>query len=916
MSSAQGEGATGAKTYCWTFGNAEFDEARWQLRVAGQDVELERKPLEVLQYLLRHAGEAVTKEELISACWAGRFVVDAVLTNAVGKLRKALGDDAQDVVTTLPKVGYRLVVPVARRAVEFIPAASQLEVGSIVPRRPNWRLETPLARTEGNEVWLARHAKTRESRVFKFSLAGKGLHGLKREVTIARLLRDALGERSDFVPVLDWDFEEAPYFVESDYGGVSLDRWPTHGAIKDVPIERRLALFVDAAEAVAAAHGIGVLHKDLKPANLLVDGEGEQARLRVADFGSSRLFDSGRLDELGITHLGLTQTQALSVDSGTPLYLAPEVVGGQSATIKSDVFALGVTLYQLLVGDFRRQLSPGWENDIDDALLRQDIADAANGDPAKRLESAVAFAERIRTLDARREKRALEMAVQARIAEGEKRLAKVRARRPWMIAAMVALAAGLAISGSMWRKSEQQARLAAEQRDVAEKQARRAETVVKFLSNDLMRAVNPGGTAFEKEPTIRDLLEQASAHVNERFPGDAAALGSLHAALGASWRSLGDRERSEVHLREAVRNYTQTFGETAEQTLRAKYDLIRTLAYLQKFAEAEPMLAQTDQEAGQALKADNVLAFDSALDHVIVNVQQQNVEQSMVALKRADHLQRILYPSDVQLAATLRINLSDMLLREGKPDDAEAMLRDTLADPHFDAKYIGETYLSALRLNLARTLRNKGRYDEALPLAEAAAAATEKLMGPNEYQTLVQLSTVANIHDRAGDCKKGLEIMRRVATGMAENFGRDKQATIVETGNLAGMEFDCGDRDKALGLIRQAVAILRLQNGGDQNVHSQVFRYELADMLAQMRRYDEAWQELDGLKPDLLTAGDSTPGWQQRLDAIRGEILIARGEFEAGRRLLAPALETLVKLDTEEVSEITRLRGLLTRKEP
>ena len=291
MSSAQGEGATGAKTYCWTFGNAEFDEARWQLRVAGQDVELERKPLEVLQYLLRHAGEAVTKEELISACWAGRFVVDAVLTNAVGKLRKALGDDAQDVVTTLPKVGYRLVVPVARRAVEFIPAASQLEVGSIVPRRPNWRLETPLARTEGNEVWLARHAKTRESRVFKFSLAGKGLHGLKREVTIARLLRDALGERSDFVPVLDWDFEEAPYFVESDYGGVSLDRWPTHGAIKDVPIERRLALFVDAAEAVAAAHGIGVLHKDLKPANLLVDGEGEQARLRVADFGISRLFD-------------------------------------------------------------------------------------------------------------------------------------------------------------------------------------------------------------------------------------------------------------------------------------------------------------------------------------------------------------------------------------------------------------------------------------------------------------------------------------------------------------------------------------------------------------------------------------------------------------------------------------------------
>ena len=103
MTMDQGVGAGHAgKAYCWTFGNAEFDEARWQLRVAGQDVELEHKPLEVLQYLLRHAGEAVTKDELLAEVWAGRIVVEAVLTNAVGKLRRALADEAQDIVTTLP----------------------------------------------------------------------------------------------------------------------------------------------------------------------------------------------------------------------------------------------------------------------------------------------------------------------------------------------------------------------------------------------------------------------------------------------------------------------------------------------------------------------------------------------------------------------------------------------------------------------------------------------------------------------------------------------------------------------------------------------------------------------------------------------------------------------------------------------
>ena len=113
MQSNDGTGAAGsARAYRWSFGKAEFDEARWQLWVAGQGVDLEHKPLEVLQYLLRHAGEAVTKEELLSSVWAGRVVVEAVLTNAVGKLRRALGDEMQDIVVTLPKVGYRLAVPV------------------------------------------------------------------------------------------------------------------------------------------------------------------------------------------------------------------------------------------------------------------------------------------------------------------------------------------------------------------------------------------------------------------------------------------------------------------------------------------------------------------------------------------------------------------------------------------------------------------------------------------------------------------------------------------------------------------------------------------------------------------------------------------------------------------------------------
>lgn len=907
---ARGEGAAGARTYCWTFGNAEFDEARWQLRVAGQNVELEHKPLEVLQYLLRHAGEAVTKDELLASVWAGRVVVEAVLTNAVGKLRRALADEAQDIIQTLPRVGYRLAAPVARKPVEFLPDASRLEAGDTVPRRPNWKLDTLLARTDGNEVWVARHAKTRETRVFKFSLTGKGLGGLKREVTVARLLREALGEREDFVRVLDWDFEQAPYFVESEYGGVSLDRWPASGGIAAISRERRLALFVQAAEAVGIAHGVGVLHKDLKPANLLVHAEGDEARMRVADFGSSRLFESGVLDGLGITQLGLTQAQTVSDDSGTPLYLAPEVVAGQTATIKSDVYALGVTLYQLLVGDFRRPLAPGWESDIDDPLLQQDIADAADGDPKKRLESAAALAERIRNLSSRREKRALEQAVQARIDEGEKRLAKARARRPWMIAATIALVIGLGATGWNLKRALAAEKLAAEQRDKATKQAKRAEAVVKFLSNDLLSALAPGGGAFEKDPSIRDMLEYASSNIDGKFKDDPATLGSVHGALGISWRSLGDREQGEHHLREAVASYEQAFGSADEVTLRARYELVGMLAYSQKFDEAMTYLEKTDALANGRLKEDSPMALRAAYMRGIMFGQQQKVVEAERSLRRADALQRRLAPDDVMQGVGIRINLADAQLRQNKLREAEALLRETLDDPNYAPAKIGETYASAMQFNLARVLRNQGNYKDALPLAINAQRISAKVMGEKSWQSLVQLSGVANIYDRAGNCPAALAAFRTVHAGMVESFGAEKQGTLVEAGNLAAAEDACGDKIAALRLLREVIAELHKQDGPG-NPHAQVYSFSLAQMLAEQGKYAEALQILGRLDPAAITAGDSTPGWSARLDAARGEILIRMGNRTQGQALLATALPVLEPLQVDDAAELARLRTLL-----
>ena len=146
-------------------------------------MELELKPLEILLQLLVHAGEVVTKEQLLDAIWPGLAVVEGSLSTAVYKLRKALGDENSTIVVTVPRVGYRLVAAVqsqASRASAF-PVELSLSAGNPVPGREQWRLLRPLEVSPNSEVWLAEHPKTRELRVFKFASNAPRLKALRSE---------------------------------------------------------------------------------------------------------------------------------------------------------------------------------------------------------------------------------------------------------------------------------------------------------------------------------------------------------------------------------------------------------------------------------------------------------------------------------------------------------------------------------------------------------------------------------------------------------------------------------------------------------------------------------------------------------------------------------------------------------------
>ncbi len=437
---------TGAATrqvaqFRYRFGRAEFDESRFELRVDAQVVDVQRKPLEILALLLSQPGEVVTKQELLDIVWDGRPTVDNVVANALSKLRTALGEPDAARIVTLPRIGYRFDGPLERVAVGWaLPSVLGLNVGEPVPGRPNFQLEERIGQSSSNEVWLARQGKTRERRVFKFCTDGGRLSLLKRELTLSRLLQENLGERAvAFARVLDWNLETPPFFLECEHGGLDLLRWAkADGQLTDMPLDARLELFLQIADAVAAAHTIGVLHKDLKPANILVSREGSGWRVRLTDFGSSHLLDPQRLAELGITRLGFTMTGNMLGDPtlGTPMYLAPEVITGQPPTAAGDVYALGVILYQIVVGDLNRPLVPGWERGVPDVLLGEDIARATDGDPAQRFSSVDELTTRIRGLAVRRAER-LEsgMVVAADVHQGKR---KAGGMRLWLAAAALA----------------------------------------------------------------------------------------------------------------------------------------------------------------------------------------------------------------------------------------------------------------------------------------------------------------------------------------------------------------------------------------------------------------------------------------------------------------------------------------------
>ncbi len=895
----------GGAVFRWTFGVVEFNEAAWELRVGGMAVDIERRPLDVLGCLLRHAGEVVTKDELLDAAWSGRIVVEGALTNAIGKLRKAIGDEEQRIIATVPRVGYRFLGKVERRLIERRAAGTQLATGDAVPRRPNWRLAQPLDQSGAGEVWLAEHAKTHERRVFKFSFDGSRLASLKREATIARLLHDSLGAREEFVRVVDWDFEDAPYFIESEYGGPNLEQWvESKGGLASVPMQQRIELLAKVADAVGAAHELGVLHKDLKPANVLVHETADGATPRLVDFGSGRVLDPGRLEALGITRLGLTQTQTMASElTGTPLYLAPELLAGQVPTVRSDIYALGVMLYQLRVGDLRRPLSAGWESDIDDPLLREDIASAANGNPDLRFDSARSLAANLRSLNLR----SLAVAAALEREQREQRAqTRSRRRRRWLTLAFASMTCGLAVAIGMYRQ-------VATANARAEHEARIAAAVNRFLNEDVLAVASPmrGGRAGI---SVQEALDAAAPRIDARFGAMPEISGALHRTLGDVYYQISDFPAAIAQFSAAATQFAKAEGDSSVDTVAARVLQAQVMAHAGRFEEAGAMLDATAPLVEKLAREQPMLRVNEDLARAWIAFNTMRFDAAIAPLE--DAAQRLVGIPDAgrDIAATVEQALTSARSRLGLPSESLEQTQQRLL-----AKIEGEQGRSApmslgARHLLARiqVLRGKGREMEQTYLD--LARDFNRVLGPENENTLLVMHGLANVYaklERWDDCARNARIAYE---GLNRRVGPDHIGTLNALDTLALAEFRLGHVDEASRLFETGIERLRASKNKLSGLLLSAFEINLAYVRLAQDRRDEAAALVTDVREHGGTLLEKDTDAAGELACLEGRIAMLSGNVALGMAKLSEGVALLEKQNPDSYWVIREAKAAMLQK--
>jgi len=277
-----------------------------------------------------------------------------------------------------------------------------------VPNASGWTVGRQLGIASFGEVWTASNEGSGQQCVFWFCFAKENIPGLERELARLRRINRRLGHRTDIVRLLGTNLHVPPYFIQLGYTAQgTLPEWvESRGGWDQVSLPTRVEIVAQTANALAAVHAIGELHRDVSPGNILIEEEDGRLRACLADLGVGRILDDSFDDSSEPDDPSFSRPTMLQSQRWPSPYTAPELAEGARPTTQSDIYALGVVALQILSGDFKRVPSPGCVEAIRHGLvrsryLRKDVARCLAHAPRERLAPAGLLAHRLRRVDRR-----------------------------------------------------------------------------------------------------------------------------------------------------------------------------------------------------------------------------------------------------------------------------------------------------------------------------------------------------------------------------------------------------------------------------------------------------------------------------------------------------------------------------------
>jgi tetratricopeptide (TPR) repeat protein len=526
----------------------------------------------------------------------------------------------------------------------------------------------------------------------------------------------------------------------------------------------RLAL--EAAEALDHAHARGILHRDIKPANLLLDAQG---RLWVTDFGLAQVRGDDRL--------------TLSGDVlGTLRYMSPEQALGQRVVIdgRTDVYSLGVTLYELLTlqpaidGRDRaeilrriaeeeptptRRLNPGVPVDLETIVLK-----ATDKDPTGRYATAGDLAEDLRRFLDDRPVRARRPSLLDRAAKWSRRYRAV------VMTAALLLVLGTAVSTWQAVRAVNAEAEALDSAKRARTEASIARAVNDFLREDLLAEASPEKNPRANQVTVEALLNKAAARIEGKFTGQPAVEAAIRRTISSAYQALGLYPESQRHLERALQLSRLANGARHPDTLETMKDLASGFLQRGRYQEAEPLLSQ-------------------ALD-----IQRRALGPEHPDTLRAMH------------------NLGELYLEWRRYEAAERLLTQAL---EIQRRALGPEHPDTLEsmFDLGGLYRVRGLYQEAEPLLTQVLEIRRRVSGPEHLKTLEAMKHLATLYATWGRYEAAerlymqlLEIRRRVQ-------GPEHPDTLREMHNLVVLYGMWGQHEKAEPLLTQGLDLRRYVQG-------------------------------------------------------------------------------------------------------